>query len=167
MSLTAQQILDTAWIKVNEQTGGSAVRWPTAEALTWLNRAALEIVNQLPSSHAKHAQPVVASGSKQDFAGLAITDGLQWLDVVCMDSGTTVTANLGFEPASNTGTPAANATYFASASTVLRAAAMTDFNFDPIVFNEPVWITLIPAAGPTTTAGTVSAIVYGEMVGAK
>lgn len=84
-----------------------------------------------------------------------------------LDSGTTVTANLGFEPASNTGTPAANATYFASASTVLRAAAMTDFNFDPIVFNEPVWITLIPAAGPTTTAGTVSAIVYGEMVGAK
>lgn len=83
MALTAQQILDTAWIKVNEQTGGSAVRWPTAEALTWLNRAALEIVNQLPSSNAKHAQPVVASGSKQDFAGLAITDGLQWLDMIC------------------------------------------------------------------------------------
>lgn len=80
---TAQQIMDGAWTKVNEQTGGAAVRWPAAEGLMWFNNGMLEIVNQMPSANAKRATPTVASGSRQDFAGLGLTDGLQWLDVVC------------------------------------------------------------------------------------
>lgn len=90
-ALTGQYILDGAWIKANEQIGGAAIRWPAAEGLRWLNNAAREIVNQLPSSNSKRGSPVVAAGTRQDFANLAITDGLQVTDVVCnlLADGTT------------------------------------------------------------------------------
>lgn len=80
--LTAQYILDGAWTKANEQLGGAAVRWTAAEGLRWFNNGCREIVNQLPVSNPKVATPVLAANSRQDFAGLGITDGHQWLDVV-------------------------------------------------------------------------------------
>ena len=80
---TYGQILDGAWIKVNEQTGGLAVRWPEAEGIRWLNNAALEIVNQFPAANTKAAVPTLVNDSRQTLAGLGLTDGLQFIDVVC------------------------------------------------------------------------------------
>lgn len=83
-TITGQQIADRAWTKVNEATGGSAIRWPAAEALMWINDGQRECVSQLSSSYPKKATPTIAAGnSRQDFAGLAITDGISVLDVVC------------------------------------------------------------------------------------
>jgi hypothetical protein len=83
-TITGQQIADRAWIKVNEATGSSAVRWTPAEALMWLNDGQRECVNQLPQAWSKRVTPtLVASSSRQDFAGLSITDGVVLLDVIC------------------------------------------------------------------------------------
>lgn len=85
-----------------------------------------------------------------------------------LDSGTTIAANIGYEAADPGSTLAAAPTAFASASTILRGAAVTEFFLtDPITFQEPVWITLIPTAGPTTTAGYVRTHAFGELLGIK
>ncbi len=90
-TLTVGSILDGAWTKVNEQLGGSAVRWPTAEGIRWVNNGSREIVNQLPAANPKRATPTVEAGPRQDFQSLGISDGSQWLDVVCnlLADGTT------------------------------------------------------------------------------
>lgn len=83
-TLTGQEIANRAWTKVNEATGSSAVRWTPAEALMWINDGQRECVNQLPRSYTKRSTPTLALGSsRQDFAGLSITDGIQIVDVVC------------------------------------------------------------------------------------
>lgn len=85
-----------------------------------------------------------------------------------LDSATTITGNFGYEAADAGSTLTAAPTAFASASTVLRGAAVTEFYLtDPITFQEPVWITLILAAGPTTTTGWVRTHAFGEIVGIK
>ncbi len=80
-TLTGQYIADAAWTKVNEQTGGAAVRWPTAEALRWLNDGQREIVNQSPRAYTKAIKVAPVAGTRQDFAGLSITDGVQLVDI--------------------------------------------------------------------------------------
>lgn len=83
-TITGQQIADKAWTKVNEATGGSATRWPSAETLGWINDGQRECVNQLPQAWSKRATPTLAaSSSRQDFAGLSITDGISIIDVIC------------------------------------------------------------------------------------
>lgn len=83
-TLTGQMIADRAWTKVNEATGSSAIRWTPAEALMWINDGQRECVNQLPQAWSKRATPTLAaSSSRQDFAGLSITDGISIIDVVC------------------------------------------------------------------------------------
>lgn len=83
-TLTGQYIADGAWTKANEATGGLAVRWPTAEALRWLNNGQREIVNRVPSASSKRATPTcVAGASRQTLTDLGITDGILPLDVVC------------------------------------------------------------------------------------
>lgn len=85
-----------------------------------------------------------------------------------LDSGTTIAANIGYEAADPGSALVAQPTAFASASTVLRGAAVTDFYLtDPVTFNEPVWITVIPTAGPTTTTGFCRTHAFGELVGIK
>ena len=44
-TMTGMDIANRAWTKVNEETGGTAVRWPSDEALDWINDAQREIVN--------------------------------------------------------------------------------------------------------------------------
>jgi len=85
-----------------------------------------------------------------------------------LDAGTTITANFGYEAADAGSTLTPAPTAFASASTILRGAAVTEFYLaEPIVFNEPVWITVVPAAGPATTAGYIRCHAFGELVGIK
>lgn len=82
-----------------------------------------------------------------------------------LDSGATVTANFGYEAANAGSSLAAAPTAFGSALTILRAAGRTELTFAPITFNEDVWLTCIPAAGPCTTAGVIRAEVRGHVVG--
>lgn len=89
MATTGQNIIDRAWIKANDSGGAGGVRWPSAEALKWLNDGQLEIVNTLPKANPKTAQPTLQAGSRQTLAALSITDGLEVLDVVCNVSGST------------------------------------------------------------------------------
>ncbi len=88
-----------------------------------------------------------------------------------MDTATTLAVNVGFEAAGPNSTLAANATYFAAASTFLRTASSsagrTRLSFAPIKFEEDVFLTIIPSAGPATTAGTVTPIVKGIANGVK
>lgn len=85
-----------------------------------------------------------------------------------LDAGATITANFGYEAADAGSTLTAAPTAFASAATILRGAAVTEYYLaEPIVFNEPVWITAIPAAGPATTAGYIRCHAFGELVGIK
>jgi hypothetical protein len=91
-TITGQQIADRAWTKVNEATGSSAIRWTPAEALMWINDGQRECVNQLPQAWSKRAIPTLVTGnSRQDFAGLSISDGISLIDVICnYNSGCTV-----------------------------------------------------------------------------
>lgn len=81
-TITAQQIADRAWTKVNEATGGDAVRWTAAEALNWVNDAQREVVNQLPKANPVRAVVAAVAGTRQDLATLALFTGIQVLDVV-------------------------------------------------------------------------------------
>lgn len=102
-------------------------------------------------------------------AGTTLT-GLEF-EHTDLDTGATLTVNVGYEPCGPNTTPAANATYFASASTAFRSptstAGRTRMAFAPITFEQDVFITLIPAAGPATTAGSITAIATGVTQGIK
>ena len=84
------------------------------------------------------------------------------------DTGTTLTVNIGYRTRLPGGSATA-LTYFASASTVLRAAttAWKELVFEPIKFDEPVDIVFIPSAAATGVSGTPSLYVQatGAMVG--
>ena len=80
-TLTGNYIAQGAWTKVNEQTDGTAVRWTSAEALRWINDGQREIVNQSPRAYTKATKVAAVAGTRQDFAGLGITDGVELIDV--------------------------------------------------------------------------------------
>ena len=80
-TLTGQQIVDRAWIKAQDTTGGSGVRWPAAEALLWLNDGQREVVNQLPKSYTLSSTPTVEAGTRQTLIGLGISDGISVVDI--------------------------------------------------------------------------------------
>lgn len=80
-TITGQNIVDRAWIKAQDTNGGSGVRWPSTEALLWVNDGQREIVNQLPKAYTKRATPVAVTGTRQDIAGLALADGITVVDV--------------------------------------------------------------------------------------
>lgn len=100
-----------------------------------------------------------------------------------LDTGTTLTANIGWRSASGAAitvvTPsgsssaASNATAFASAMTNFQAAqssgARIDLAFAPITFNDDVFLTLIPAANGTGLSGTptITTLVKGQVLGIK
>lgn len=88
-TMTGQNIVDRAWIKSHDSGGGGGVRWPSEEALMWVNDAQREIVNQLAKSNTKSAQPTMVAGARQSLSGLSITDGIEIIDVVCNVSGAT------------------------------------------------------------------------------
>lgn len=96
-----------------------------------------------------------------------------------LDTGSTLTANIGWRSASgsaitvNGASAAANATAFASAVTSFQAAqssgARNDLAFAPVTFNDDVFITLIPQANGTGISGTptVTTVAKGQAVGVK
>jgi hypothetical protein len=72
-----------------------------------------------------------------------------------LDTGTTLTANIGYRSKHAQPNLAAAPTYFAAALTAFQAAVATwtDLVFEDIVFNEPVEIVLVPAANGTGISG--------------
>lgn len=84
-----------------------------------------------------------------------------------LDSGSTIVHKVGYEAVNADSSLSAVTDYFGSSQTHLRTAGRTEYDFDPITFNEPVWITLTPTAGPATTAGTIKTVVSGVCVGVK
>lgn len=58
--------------------------------------------------------------------------------------------------------------YFSAATTVLSAAALTDYRFDPIKFEKDVYVELtVTVAATTFASGNITAIVTGEATGIK
>ncbi len=82
-----------------------------------------------------------------------------------LDTGTTLTMNVGYRSLHPDQQEAANATFFASASTSFQAAqaSWVDFVFAPKRFQEPVAIVLKPAANATGMSGTPS--IYARATG--
>lgn len=90
-TITCQDIVDRAWIKVNDTNGGTGVRWPSTEAFKWVCDGQREVVNQLPKAYVKAATPALVAGSRQTMAGLNITDGISIVDVVRVVGGRALT----------------------------------------------------------------------------
>ena len=86
-----------------------------------------------------------------------------------LDSGATLTANIGYRSKLPGGALAAAPTAFASASSAFQAAnaAWQELVFDPIKFNEPVEVVLVPAAAATglAAATTIKVQAMGEVIG--
>jgi hypothetical protein len=81
-TLTAQKIVDRAWIILQDIVSGTGVRWPSTEQLLWFNDGQREIVMNLPSAYVKMARPTTLPGTRQDLAGLGLNDGIQPIKVV-------------------------------------------------------------------------------------
>lgn len=88
-----------------------------------------------------------------------------------LDTGTTLSVNLGYRSKHAEPQMATNATYFLSASASFQAAqsGWVDLVFEPVVFQEPAQIVLTVAAGATGQSGaqTVWAIGEGQVVGVR
>lgn len=86
-----------------------------------------------------------------------------------LDGGTTLTANIGYRSKLPGGALAAAPTAFASASAAFQAAnaAWQELVFDPIKFNEPVEVVLVPAAAASglAAATTIKVQAMGEVIG--
>lgn len=81
-TVTAQSILDRAWIIVQDTAGASGVRWPEDEMLDWVNDAQREIVLLHPQACVLTANPVIQTGTRQSLAGLSLTTGIRVIDVI-------------------------------------------------------------------------------------
>lgn len=83
-TITGQQIVDRAWIILQDTNGGSGVRWPGAEQLLWVNDAQREVVIVLPSAFVKTAIVTLVAGTRQTLAGVspAQSDGIQFMKFV-------------------------------------------------------------------------------------
>lgn len=82
-TITGQYIADGAWTKVNEATGGAAVRWPATEALRWLNNGQREVVNRSPRSNTKSGKLAITNtDTRQDLIALGVTVGVQVIDIL-------------------------------------------------------------------------------------
>lgn len=89
-TITGMQIANRAWTKVNEETGGAAVRWPTTEALDWINDAQREIVNLNHKAYTQRGVMSVAAGSRQELVAGGLSLAISLVDVyTLMDSAGT------------------------------------------------------------------------------
>lgn len=82
MALQARYIATGAWLKANEATDGSAVRWSEQEALHWINNGQREIVNQSPRANPVRALVTFSAGTRQNLLTLGNADAVQLIDVV-------------------------------------------------------------------------------------
>lgn len=99
-------------------------------------------------------------------AGIFVTD----VDIVNedLDSGTTISAKIGYAPVNAADGPAAVDDYFSATSTFLSAAGRKSCAFQPIKFEKPVFLTLTLTASATGfTSGKVTGIVKGDAEGIK
>jgi len=99
-ALTGQNIIDRAWIILQDTNGGSGVRWPSAECLYWLNDGQREVVINLPSAYVKTTVAPGVAGTRQTLTGLGLTDGVQVQKVVrnYASNGTTVGRGITIKP---------------------------------------------------------------------
>jgi hypothetical protein len=81
-TITIQANANRAWVILNDTAGSGGVRWPAAQMLTWHNDGQREVVLNLPSAYVVTATPTTVAGTRQTFAGLGITNGLQPISVV-------------------------------------------------------------------------------------
>jgi hypothetical protein len=81
-TLTGQNIVDRAWIILQDTNGGNGVRWPQAEVLMWLNDGQREVVINLPSAYVKTAIATLTAGTRQTLQGLGFNDGIQFIKYV-------------------------------------------------------------------------------------
>ena len=81
-TLTGQNIVDRAWIILQDIVGVTGVRWPVNEQKLWLSDGQREVVMNLPSAFVKAAKPTTTAGTRQDLGTLGLTDGLQPIKVV-------------------------------------------------------------------------------------
>lgn len=82
------------------------------------------------------------------------------------DAGTSVTCKVGYEPLDTL--PAASDAYWIAASyDIATAAGRKDSTSHPIVFENPVKIVLTVAGANFTGTPSITAVVKGEMVGAR
>lgn len=90
-TMKGMEIADRAWVKVNEETGGAAVRWPSDEALDWINDAQREIVNLNHKAYTQRGVMNVVPGSRQELVAGGLSLAISLVDVyTLMDStGTT------------------------------------------------------------------------------
>jgi hypothetical protein len=77
-TITGQSILDDAWEKANDPSG---VRFSSASALKAINAGQRAIVSHVPKAYTKRVVASAAAGTRQDFAGLSIADGVEVVDI--------------------------------------------------------------------------------------
>ncbi len=77
--LTGQQIIDRAWIILQDTNGTTGVRWPATEQILWINDGQREIVMNLPSAYVKTVIAPLTAGTRQSLTGLGFTDGIQFM----------------------------------------------------------------------------------------
>ncbi|SOD42374.1 hypothetical protein [Nitrosovibrio sp. Nv4] len=102
-------------------------------------------------------------------AGMTLT-GLEIVNDDLDSNATPLMAcKIGYEPVNSTDGPTADDDYFVAAgSTILRSAARTSMNFQPVKFEKDVWVTVtLTAAAATFASGKVTAIATGEATGVK
>lgn len=99
-ALTGQNIIDRAWIILQDTNGGSGVRWPSAEQLMWINDGQREVVINLPSAFVKTTIATPVAGTRQSLIGLGLTDGVQVQSVPrnFASNGTTVGRAITIKP---------------------------------------------------------------------
>ena len=98
--------------------------------------------------------------------GLEVTD----VDIVNddLDTGSALAAKIGYAPVNADDGPAAVDDYFSAAGTFLTAAGRKQCAFQPIKFEQPVFLTItLTVAATTFASGKVTAIVKGDGIGRK
>lgn len=78
-TITGQEIVDRAWIILQDTVGTPGTRWPAAECLLWLNDALRDVVVQLPSAFIKTVVQDLAAGTRQNLSALGLTDAVQFI----------------------------------------------------------------------------------------
>ena len=85
-----------------------------------------------------------------------------------LDSGTTLTTKLGFEPIDGSTVAGADVAVHAAGATTWRAAAVTTYEiFPPYVVTKDSYLTAVVGAAGATNVGTVYGKVEGESLGPK
>lgn len=78
-TITGQQIVDRAWIILQDTVGTPGTRWPASECLMWLNDGLRDVVVQLPSAYVKTVVQALAEGTRQNLSNMGLPDAVQFM----------------------------------------------------------------------------------------